>query len=102
MRKTTSLVMHNLWLSIIVLFCGVTSGINITKLAPTISVLLKSFNLSLTQIGLLASIFTLIIDALAVDESPIFNSCEEALVYEFTEELNLKRSVSVNSTIDQF
>lgn len=60
MAKTASLLMHDIRLSVIILFCGVTSGINIAKLAPTIGVLSKSFNLSLTQIGLLASIFTLI------------------------------------------
>ncbi len=60
MVKTASLFMHDLWLSVIVLFCGVTSGINIAKLSPTINLLSKSFNLTLTQIGLLASIFTLI------------------------------------------
>ena len=44
--------------------------------------------------ALAAGLDPAIIDALAVDKLPMFNSSEEALVYEFTKELNLKRSVS--------
>jgi len=51
---------HDLRLTIIILFCGTLSGINIAKLAPTITELSTSFGLSLSQIGLLASVFTII------------------------------------------
>ena len=47
-------------LTIIILFCGTLNGINIAKLAPSINELSISFGLSLSQIGLLASVFTLI------------------------------------------
>ena len=42
------------------MFCGALSGINIAKLAPTITTLAVEFGLSLAQIGILASIFTII------------------------------------------
>lgn len=60
MVGTSSLFIRDLRLTIIVLFCGALSGINIAKLAPTITTLAASFGLSLTEIGLLASVFTLI------------------------------------------
>lgn len=44
--------------------------------------------------ALAAGLDPAIIDALAVDKLPMFNSSDEALVYEFTNELNMKRSVS--------
>ncbi len=47
-------------LAIVILFCGALSGINIAKLAPTITTLAVVFDLSLAQIGVLASIFTII------------------------------------------
>jgi len=60
MVGTSSLFIRDLRLTIIVLFCGALSGINIAKLAPTTTTLAASFGLSLTEIGLLASVFTLI------------------------------------------
>ena len=51
---------HDLRLTITILLCGTLSGINIAKLAPTITELSTNFNLSLSQIGLLASVFTII------------------------------------------
>ena len=51
---------RDLRLAIVILFCGALSGINIAKLAPTITTLAAEFGLSLAQIGLLASIFTII------------------------------------------
>ena len=51
---------RDLRLTITILFCGTLSGINIAKLAPSINELSISFGLSLSQIGLLASVFTLI------------------------------------------
>ncbi len=51
---------RDLRLAIVILFCGALSGINIAKLAPTINTLAAEFALSLAQIGVLASIFTVI------------------------------------------
>ena len=60
MAMQSSSFAHDLWLTITILFCGTLSGINIAKLAPSITELSTSFDLSLSQIGLLASVFTLI------------------------------------------
>ena len=51
---------RDLRLAIVILFCGALSGINIAKLAPTITTLAAEFGLSLAQIGILASIFTIL------------------------------------------
>ena len=60
MAMPSSSFAHDLWLTITILFCGTLSGINIAKLAPSIIELSTSFDLSLSQIGLLVSAFTLI------------------------------------------
>ena len=60
MEIPSSSFARDLWLTITILFCGSLSGINIAKLAPSINELSTSFDLSLSQIGLLASVFTLI------------------------------------------
>ncbi len=60
MAERSSLFIRDLRLTIIILLCGALSGINIAKLAPTISTISTSFGLSLSQIGLLASTFTVI------------------------------------------
>ena len=57
---------RDLRLTITILFCGTLSGINIAKLAPSINELSISFGLSLSQIGLLASVFTLIMVVVGV------------------------------------
>ena len=63
MAMPSSSFMRDLWLTITILFCGTLSGINIAKLAPSINELSISFGLSLSQIGLLASVFTIIMVA---------------------------------------
>ena len=60
MAMPSSSFARDLRLTITILFCGTLSGINIAKLAPSINELSISFGLSLSQIGLLASVFTLI------------------------------------------
>ena len=60
MATPSSSFARDLRLTIIILFCGSLNGINIAKLAPSITELSTSFGLSLSQIGLLASVFTLI------------------------------------------
>ena len=60
MAMPSSSFARDLRLTITILFCGSLSGINIAKLAPSINELSTSFGLSLSQIGLLASVFTLI------------------------------------------
>ena len=60
MATPSSSFARDLRLTITILFCGSLSGINIAKLAPSITELSTSFGLSLSQIGLLASVFTLI------------------------------------------
>ena len=60
MAMPSSSFARDLRLTITILFCGTLSGINIAKLAPSITELSTSFDLSLSQIGLLASVFTLI------------------------------------------
>ena len=60
MAMPSSSFARDLRLTITILFCGSLNGINIAKLAPSITELSTSFGLSLSQIGLLASIFTLI------------------------------------------
>ncbi len=60
MAKPLSSLTRDLRLAIVILFCGALSGINIAKLAPTITTLAAEFGLSLAQIGILASIFTII------------------------------------------
>jgi len=60
MATSSSSFARDLRLTITILFCGSLSGINIAKLAPSITALSTSFGLSLSQIGLLASVFTLI------------------------------------------
>ena len=60
MAKPSSSFASDLRLTIVILFCGALSGINIAKLAPTITTLAAEFDLSLTEIGMLASIFTVI------------------------------------------
>ena len=60
MAMPSSSFARDLRLTITILFCGTLSGINIAKLAPSITELSTSFGLSLSQIGLLASVFTLI------------------------------------------
>ncbi|MDC1156721.1 MFS transporter [Alphaproteobacteria bacterium] len=60
MATSSSSFARDLRLTITILFCGSLSGINIAKLAPSITELSTSFGLSLSQIGLLASVFTLI------------------------------------------
>ena len=50
----------DLRLAVTVMFCGALSGANIAKLAPTVESLATSFDMSLSQLGLLASIFTLV------------------------------------------
>ena len=60
MANPLSSLARDLRLAIIILFCGALSGINIAKLAPTITTLAAEFDLSLAQIGVLASIFTII------------------------------------------
>jgi MFS family permease len=66
MAMPSSSFMRDLWLTITILFCGTLSGINIAKLAPSINELSISFGLSLSQIGLLASVFTIIMVAAGV------------------------------------
>ena len=51
---------HDIKLTLIIVLCGALNGINIAKLAPSIKVLSTDFDLSLSQIGLLASMFTMI------------------------------------------
>ena len=60
MAMPSSSFASDLRLTITILFCGSLNGINIAKLAPSITELSTSFGLSLSQIGLLASVFTLI------------------------------------------
>jgi DHA1 family inner membrane transport protein len=60
MANPLSSFTRDLRLTIVILFCGALSGINIAKLAPTITTLAAEFDLSLAQIGTLASIFTII------------------------------------------
>ena len=60
MANPLSSFTRDLRLAIVILFCGALSGINIAKLAPTITTLAAEFDLSLAQIGVLASIFTII------------------------------------------
>ena len=60
MAMPSSSFARDLRLTITILFCGSLSGINIAKLAPSITELSTSFGLRLSQIGLLASVFTLI------------------------------------------
>ena len=60
MAESLSSLTRDLRLAIVILFCGALSGINIAKLAPTITTLAAEFDLSLTEIGMLASIFTVI------------------------------------------
>ena len=60
MAMPSSSFMRDLRLTITILFCGTLSGINIAKLAPSINELSINFGLSLSQIGLLASVFTII------------------------------------------
>ena len=60
MAMPSSSFARDLRLTITILFCGSLNGINIAKLAPSITELSTSFGLSLSQIGLLASVFTLI------------------------------------------
>ena len=60
MANPLSSLARDLRLAIVILFCGALSGINIAKLAPTITTLAAEFDLSLAQIGVLASIFTII------------------------------------------
>ena len=60
MAMPSSSFARDLRLTITILFCGSLSGINIAKLAPSINELSTSFGLSLSQIGLFASVFTLI------------------------------------------
>ena len=60
MTDSLSSFTRDLRLAIVILFCGALSGINIAKLAPTITTLSAEFGLSLAQIGILASIFTII------------------------------------------
>ena len=60
MANPLSSLTRDLRLAIVILFCGALSGINIAKLAPTIATLAVEFDLSLAQIGVLASIFTII------------------------------------------
>jgi MFS family permease len=45
-------------LTVIIVLCGALNGVNIAKLAPSIHSLSTDFGLSLSQIGLLASMFT--------------------------------------------
>ena len=66
MAMPSSSFMRDLRLTITILFCGTLSGINIAKLAPSINELSISFGLSLLQIGLLASVFTIIMVAAGV------------------------------------
>jgi MFS family permease len=66
MAMPSSSFMRDLRLTITILFCGTLSGINIAKLAPSINELSISFGLSLSQIGLLASVFTIIMVAAGV------------------------------------
>jgi len=63
MADSLSSFTRDLRLAIVILFCGALSGINIAKLAPTITTLAAEFDLSLAQIGTLASIFTIIMVA---------------------------------------
>ena len=51
---------RDLRLAIVIPFFGALSGINIAKLAPTITTFAAKFGLSLAQIGILASIFTIL------------------------------------------
>ena len=60
MANHLSSLTRDLRLAIVILFCGALSGINIAKLAPTITTLAVEFDLSLAPIGVLASIFTII------------------------------------------
>ncbi|MDB3879795.1 MFS transporter [Alphaproteobacteria bacterium] len=66
MAVPSSSFARDLRLTITILFCGTLSGINIAKLAPSINELSISFGLSLSQIGLLASVFTLIMVVVGV------------------------------------
>ncbi len=66
MAMPSSSFARDLRLTITILFCGTLSGINIAKLAPSINELSVSFGLSLSQIGLLASVFTLIMVVVGV------------------------------------
>ena len=66
MAMPSSSFARDLRLTITILFCGTLSGINIAKLAPSITELSTSFGLSLSQIGLLASVFTLIMVVVGV------------------------------------
>jgi MFS family permease len=60
MSAQTEAFFHDIKLTGIVTLCGALNGINIAKLAPSIAALSAEFGLSLSQIGLLASMFTLI------------------------------------------
>ena len=66
MAMPSSSFTRDFWLTITILFCGTLSGINIAKLAPSSNELSISFGLSLSQIGLLASVFTLIMVVVGV------------------------------------
>ena len=45
----------------IILACGAVNSMNIAKLAPTVQTLQASFGLSLSEVGLLASLFATLI-----------------------------------------
>jgi len=51
----------DLTLTFVILLCGAVNAVNIAKLSPSISVLQAQFGLSLSQMGLLASLFSLLI-----------------------------------------
>ena len=69
MSESLSSFTRDLRLAIVILFCGALSGINIAKLAPSITPLAAEFGLSLAQIGILASIFTIIISLVVCEFS---------------------------------
>jgi MFS family permease len=59
--KTDSSAISDIKITLILLLCGGVNAVNIAKLAPSIPVLQAQFSLSLSQIGLLASMFSVLI-----------------------------------------
>lgn len=58
MLAQSKTLFRDIKLTVIVVLCGALNGVNIAKLAPSIHSLSTDFGLSLSQIGLLASMFT--------------------------------------------
>jgi MFS family permease len=60
MKKDRQDFARDLRLTLVVLACGAANAINIAKLAPAIEVIMADFSLSLSAVGLLASLFSIL------------------------------------------